>query len=71
MSFQAQNEESGGSEESPENFESRSIVKTDDQILESENQGIVGIIGITNLVFSLSGSVLGLLLIWFARPSKK
>jgi len=71
MSFQAQNEESGGSEESPENFESRTIVKTDDQILESENQGIVGIIGITNLVFSLSGSVLGLLLIWFARPSKK
>jgi hypothetical protein len=71
MSYQVQNEESGESEESPESFKSRSIVATDSQSLDGEDQGLVGVIGITNLLFAISGSVLGILLIWFAKPNKQ
>lgn len=67
---QTPEEESGGSKESPEDFESRSVKTTETHTLDGEDQGLVGIVGVANLLIAISGSALGILLIWYARPGK-
>jgi hypothetical protein len=42
---------------------------TDDSLSEDEN--IIDIVGTPNLVFSFTGVVFGVLMIWYAKPSKK
>ncbi|MFP4457365.1 MAG: anti-sigma factor family protein [Clostridia bacterium] len=67
---QTQNEESDESEESPESFDSREVRTTGNKNLDSEDQGLVEIVSITNLLVAISGSALGIFLIWYAKPGK-